>query len=139
MLEMARFMNDAAELSVGSGLIRDRFHVGNFTHAEIGRNAIVGFVSCQLLESDKLIERIDFDQLEEIPPETIDSALQICLNNMVWRIRFGGSSRVVEWLRGVVMMDLLSTLDWFVALHVQSYTVKTYESMWLGCRPNSES
>ena len=67
MLEMARFKNDSAGLSVESGPRRNRFHVGNFTHAEVGRNALVGFVSCQLPESHNLIERIDFDQLEEIP------------------------------------------------------------------------
>ena len=101
------------------------------------RDAIVDFARRSLPNADEWIDRIDFDTLQPMATETVDEAFRSRFNDMVWRLRFRDRGQDAEWLYVIVMLEFPSTVDWLMALRVQSYTVRIYESIPFVKSPNS--
>ena len=93
------------------------------------RDAIVDFARRSLPNADEWIDRIDFDTLQPMPTETVV--------DMVWHPRFRDPGHDAEWLYVIVMLEFPSTVDWLMALRVQSYAVRIYESIPFVKSPNS--
>ena len=95
------------------------------------RDAIVDFAMRSLPNADEWIDRLDFDTLQPMPTETVV--------DMVWHPRFRDPGHDAEWLYVIVMLEFESTVDWLMALRVQSYAVRIYESISFVRSPNSET
>ena len=68
-------------------------------------------------------------------PGRIDPTLRGRANDIVWRVRFRDAEGGPEWLRVLLMLEFQSGIDWFMALRVQGYAVRLYESLWRERRP----
>ena len=75
------------------------------------------------------------EPLEPLPTERIDPTLRGRANDIVWRVRFRDAEGGPEWLRVLLMLEFQSGIDWFMALRVQGYAVRLYESLWRERRP----
>ena len=84
------------------------------------------------------MERLDFSTLEPLPTERIDPTLRARANDLIWRVRFRDPADGPEWLHVLLMLEFQSSVDWFMALRVQSYAVRLYESLWQGRRPGRD-
>ena len=60
-------------------------------------------------------------------------------SDIVWRVRFRDAQGGPEWLLVLLMLEFQSGIDWFMALRVQGYAVRLYESLWRERRPNGLS
>jgi len=59
-------------------------------------------------------------------------------NDLVWRVRFRDPADGPEWLHVLLMLEFQSSVDWFMALRVQGYAVRLYESLWQDRRPGQD-
>ena len=138
-LMMSVSKDDSAAAVPVAGIPHDEFHKKYFANVVAVRDAIVDFVRLFLPNADEWIDRLDFDTLQPMPTETVDEAFWSCFNDMVWRLRFRDPSHDAEWLYVIVMLEFQSTVDWLMALRVQSYAVRIYESISFVKSPNRET
>jgi len=138
-LMMSVSMDDSAATPPLAGIPQDELHKRYFANVVAVRGAIVDFVRRPLPNADKWIDRLDFDTLEPMPTETVDEAFRSRFNDMAWRLRFRDPGHDAEWLYVIVMLEFPSTVDWLMALRVQSYAVRIYESIPFVKSPNSET
>ncbi len=73
-----------------------------------------------------------------LPTERIDPTLRARTNDLVWRVRFRDPADGPEWLHVLLMLEFQSSVDWFMALRVQGYAVRLYESLWQDRRPGRD-
>ena len=113
----------------------DQSYKAMFSHALPVRHLLHDFVS-ELLEGGReWVERLDFATLEPLPTEHIDPTLRGRSNDAVWRLRVRDAGGERDWLHVLVMIEFQSRIDWFMALRVQGYAVRLYESLWSDRRP----
>ena len=117
----------------------DQYQKLYFGHPAAVQDAIVGYIRRFVPNAEAWIDRIDFSTLEPMPTETIDKAYRSRFNDKLWRVRFRDARDGPKWLCIIVMMEFQSSVDWFMALRMQSYAVRIYEYAWAGRRPTSES
>ena len=103
------------------------------------QDVIVGCGPLLLRGAAAWIDRIDFSTLEPMPTELIDKAFRSRFTDQLWRARFRDADGADHWLHIIVMLEFQATVDWFMALRMQSYAVRIYESLWVGRTPNSKS
>ena len=103
------------------------------------QDVVIGFIRLLLPDAAAWIDRIDFSTLEAMPTEMIDKAFRSRFADRLWRVRFRDADGTLHWLHIVVMLEFQSTVDWFMALRMQSYAVRIYESMWVGHTANKKS
>ena len=139
MLMMSGSKDHSAAKPSGTGIPHDELHKSYFANVVAVRDAIVDFVRRSLSNADKWIDRLDFDTLEPMPTETVDEALRSRFNDMVWRLRFRDPDPDAEWLYVIVMLEFQSTVDWLMALRIQSYAVRIYESLPFVKSPNRKT
>ena len=139
MLMMSGSKDHSAAKPSGTGIPHDELHKSYFANVVAVRDAIVDFARRSLPNADKWIDRLDFDTLEPMPTETVDEALRSRFNDMVWRLRFRDPDPDAEWLYVIVMLEFQSTVDWLMALRVQIYAVRIYESLPFVKSPNSKT
>lgn len=84
------------------------------------------------------MDRLDFSTLEPLPTARIDPTLRGRSNDLVWRIRFRDETNGPKWLHVLLMLEFQSSVDFFMALRVQEYAVRLYESLWQGRRPGRD-
>ena len=75
------------------------------------------------------IDRFDFERAERMSTEQITPDLAARLSDMVWRVPFRHAAGRVEHVYVVVLLEFQSQVDRFMALRVQSATVRLYESL----------
>ena len=112
----------------------DRAYKALFSHPLAVRDLLREFVADQLEGGREWVERLDFSTLEPLPTERIDPTLRARANDLVWRVRFRDPADGPEWLHVLLMLEFQSSVDWFMALRVQGYAVRLYESLWQGRR-----
>ena len=139
MLMMSGSKDHSAAKPPGTGVPHDKLHKRYFANVVAVRDAIVDFVRRSLPNADEWIDRLDFDTLEPMPTETVDEAFRSRFNDMVWRLRFRGPDHDAKWLYVIVMLEFQSTVDWLMALRIQSYAVRIYESIPFVKSPNSKT
>ena len=83
------------------------------------------------------MRRLDFSTLEPLPTERIDLIPRSRASDLVWRVRFKHAADSPAWLHVLRMLEFQSSGDWFMALRVQGFAVRLYESLWPGQRPIS--
>ena len=111
---------------------RDRADKALFAHALPVEHLVRGFVA-DLLDADRAwVDRLDFSTLERLPTEHIAPDLSSRINDTVWRVRFrdADASEAGGWLHVLVMVELQSELDWFMALRIRTYADLLYASLW---------
>ena len=113
----------------------DQSYKAMFSHALPVRDLLRDFVSELLDGGREWVERLDFATLEPLPTEHIDPTLRGRSNDAVWRLRFRDAGGERDWLHVLVMIEFQSRIDWFMALRVQGYAVRLYESLWSDRRP----
>ena len=138
-LMMSVSMDDSAAAPPLAGIPQDEFHKSYFANVEAVRDAFVDFARRSLPNADEWIDRLDFDTLQPMPTETVEEAFWSRFNDMVCRLRFRDPGHDAEWLYVIVMLEFESTVDWLMALRVQSYAVRIYESISFVRSPNSET
>ena len=122
------------------GIPHDALNKSYFAKVRAVQDLIVDFVPRVMPDAAAWIERIDFSTFEQLPTETIDKTLQSRFNDMVWRFRLRAApGQDAEWMYVIVMVEFQSSVDWFMALRIQSYAVRIYESLPVCNRPNSKS
>ena len=139
MLGMAASKDNSAGVPPHAALLHDRFQKLYFGKAVTVQDVIVGFIRFLLRDAAAWIERIDFSTLEPMPTEMIDKAFRSRFTDRLWRVRFRAEDGTTHWLHIIVMLEFQSTVDWFMALRMQSYAVRIYESMWDGRTPTKKS
>ena len=122
-----------------AGIPHDELHKKYFADVVAVRDAIVDFAKRSLPNADEWIDRLDFDTLQPMPTETVDEAFRSRFNDMVWRLRFRDAGHDAEWLYVIVMLEFQSTVDWLMALRIQSYAVRIYESIPFVKSPNRKT
>ena len=138
-LRISASTDDTARTPPDATLRLDQFHMLYFGNAVTVQDVIVGCVPLLLRGAAAWIDRIDFSTLEPMPTELIDKAFRSRFTDQLWRVRFRGEDGADHWLHIIVMLEFQATVDWFMALRMQSYAVRIYESLWVGRTPNSES
>jgi len=123
---------------VGGSLRHDRAYKALFSHPLAVRDLLREFVAEQLEGGCEWVERLDFSTLEPLPTERIDPTLRARTNDLVWRVRFRDPADGPEWLHVLLMLEFQSSVDWFMALRVQGYAVRLYESLWQDRRPGQD-
>ena len=116
----------------------DRAYKALFSHPLAVRDLLREFVAEQLEGGREWVERLDFSTLEPLPTERIDPTLRARTNDLVWRVRFRDPADGPEWLHVLLMLEFQSSVDWFMALRVQGYAVRLYESLWQDRRPGRD-
>ena len=116
----------------------DRAYKALFSHPLAVRDLLREFVAEQLEGGCEWVERLDFSTLEPLPTERIDPTLRARTNDLVWRVRFRDPADGPEWLHVLLMLEFQSSVDWFMALRVQGYAVRLYESLWQDRRPGQD-
>ena len=128
-------MGIAASGLPGDAMRHDQSYKALFSHSLPVRDLLRDFVG-ELLEGGlEWMQRLDFSTLEPLPTERIDPTLRGRANDIVWRVRFRDAEGGPEWLRALLMLEFQSGIDWFMALRVQGYAVRLYESLWRDRRP----
>ena len=128
-------MGIAASGLPGDAMRHDQSYKALFSHSLPVRDLLRDFVG-ELLEGGReWMQRLDFSTLEPLPTERIDPTLRGRANDIVWRVRFRDAEGGPEWLRVLLMLEFQSGIDWFMALRVQGYAVRLYESLWRERRP----
>ena len=133
---MSASADDTARTPPDAGLPLGQFHKLYFGNAVTVQDVIVGCVPLLLRGAAAWI---DFSTLEPLPTELIDKAFRSRFTDRLWRVRFRDADGTPHWLHIMVMLEFQATVDWFMALRMQSYAVRIYESLWVGRTPNSKS
>ena len=113
----------------------DQSYKAMFSHAQVVEDLVRGFVAELIEGGEEWVDRLDFSTLEPLPTERIDSNLRSRFNDLVLRVRFRDAADGPEWLHVVLMLEFQSSVDWGMALRVQGYAVRLFESLWQGRRP----
>ena len=113
----------------------DQSYKAMFSHSPVVEDLVRGFVAELFEGGEEWVERLDFSTLEPLPTERIDSNLRSRSNDLVWRVRFRDAEDGPEWLQVLLMLEFQSSVDWGMALRVQGYAVRLFESLWQGRRP----
>ena len=116
----------------------DQSYKAMFSHPRVVEDLVRGFVAELLEGGEEWVERLDFSTLEPLPTERIDSNLRSRSNDLVWRVGFRDAEDGPEWLHVVLMLEFQSSVDWGMALRVQGYAVRLFESLWQERRPGRE-
>ena len=136
---MAASKDGSVEVPIHAGLRHDQFHKRYFGKEATVQDVMIGFIRLLLPDAEAWIDRIDFSTLEAMPTELIDEAFRSRFADRPWRVRFRDADGTLHWLHIVVMLEFQSTVDWLMALRMQSYAVRIYESMWAGRTANKET
>ena len=136
---MVASKHDSAGVPTYAPLRHDQFHKSYFGRPVTVQDVVVSCIRLLLRDAAAWIDRIDFSTLEPMPTEMIDKAFRSRFTDRLWRVRFRAEDGTIHWLHIIVMLEFQSTVDWFMALRMQSYAVRIYESMWDGRTPNKKS
>ena len=136
---MAASKDHSAGVPTDTALRHDQAHKSYFGKPITVQDVIVGFIRFVFRDAAAWIDRIDFSTLEAMPTELIDKAFRSRFTDRLWRVRIRDEDGTIHWLHVVVLLEFQATVDWLMALRMQSYAVRTYEDMWSGRTPNSKS
>ena len=112
----------------------DRSYKALFSNAAVVQDLLCDFIAGLLEGGEKWMRRLDFSTLEPLPTELVDETLRARANDAMWRVRFRESAGTERGLYVLVMVEFQSSVDWFMALRVQGYAMRQFES-YVGDRP----
>ena len=116
-------------------MCHDQSYKALFSHPQAVRDLLCEFVADLLEGGREWVQRLDFDTLEPLPTEHVGTTLRARLNDLVWRVRFADTTEGPEWLHVLLMLEFQSSVEWFMALRVQVYAGRLYQSLRRVRRP----
>ena len=97
-----------------------------FDHARMVEDLLRGFAPADVVAA------LDFDTLEQLPPDYVDDDLARGSGDAAWRVRFRGAAG--DWLYLLVLLEFQSTVDRHMAARILAYTARMYLKLIRGRR-----
>ena len=97
-----------------------------FDHARMVEDLLRGFAPADVVSA------LDFDTLEQLPPDYVDDGFGRGSGDAAWRVRFRGAAG--DWLYLLVLLEFQSTVDRHMAARILAYTAQMYLKLIRGGR-----
>ena len=97
-----------------------------FDHARMVEDLLRGFAPADVVKA------LDFDTLEQLPPDYVDDGFARGSGDAAWRVRFRGAAG--DWLYLLVLLEFQSTVDRHMAARILAYTARMYLKLIRGGR-----
>ena len=97
-----------------------------FDHARMMEDLLRGFAPTDVVKA------LDFDTLEQLPPDYVDDGFARGSSDAAWRVRFRGAAG--DWLYLLVLLEFQSTVDRHMAARILAYTARMYLKLIRGGR-----
>ena len=97
-----------------------------FDHARMVEDLLRGFAPTDVVAA------LDFDTLEQLPPDYVDDGFGRGSGDAAWRVRFRGAAG--NWLYLLVLLEFQSTVDRHMAARILAYTARMYLKLIRGRR-----
>lgn len=97
-----------------------------FDHARTVEDLLRGFAPADVVKA------LDFDTLEQLPPDYVDDGFARGSGDAAWRVRFRGAAG--DWLYLLVLLEFQSTVDRHMAARILAYTARMYLKLIRGGR-----